>query len=61
MKCLGVMLLVEVILAAIFFWYIKDDTLDGDFGLGMLFWLMIAGFVVIDVVGLGVHVWRVYR
>jgi hypothetical protein len=49
MKAFLITFIIELIITGTFWWKVKDDTSDGDFGIGLLFWAMIVLFVFTDV------------
>ena len=49
MKVFLIAFIIELIITGTFWWKIKDDTNDGDFGIGLLFWALIVLFVFTDV------------
>lgn len=55
---LFVALVFEALTTWAFFHRIQYDTNDGDIGLGLLFWAMVALYLLIDGAWLGVLVWR---
>jgi hypothetical protein len=50
MKAFLIAFIIELIIMITFWSRIKDDTNDGDFGVGLLFWAMIALFVIGDII-----------
>jgi hypothetical protein len=50
MKVFLIAFIIELIITGTFWWKIKDDTNDGDFGIGLLFWALIVLFVIGDLI-----------
>jgi predicted permease len=53
-----VALVFEILTAWLFFRRIVTDTSDGDIGLGILFWLMVALYVLADGAWAGILIWE---
>jgi hypothetical protein len=58
MKAFLVLLVFEVLTTWGFFRRIANDTSDGDIGLGSLFWLMVALYVLVDGAWAGILIWK---